>query len=146
MRGAVGDGKMAASSTTGSGGLGDVCKHHAQLGVCESRAKYREGRRPRAVKVGYPSGAASALAGACACAPGRPAGAGVVRCGFSDAGSSPAGLPAVLRLQLRRRLVSVVSGRPGSGRFSVVLALLLRCSGARAQASLARSRCETVVP
>ncbi|XP_040448419.1 RNA-binding protein 48 [Falco naumanni] len=35
----------------GSGGLGDACKHHAQLGVCESRAKYREGRRPRAVKV-----------------------------------------------------------------------------------------------
>ncbi|NXD73926.1 RBM48 protein, partial [Eolophus roseicapillus] len=34
-----------------SGGLGDACKHHAQLGVCESRAKYREGRRPRAVKV-----------------------------------------------------------------------------------------------
>ncbi|NXI98504.1 RBM48 protein, partial [Psophia crepitans] len=33
------------------GGLGDACKHHAQLGVCESRAKYREGRRPRAVKV-----------------------------------------------------------------------------------------------
>ncbi|KAM9288052.1 RNA-binding protein 48 [Cariama cristata] len=39
---------MAAGS---SGGLGDVCKHHAQLAVCESRAKYREGRRPRAVKV-----------------------------------------------------------------------------------------------
>ncbi|NWW84853.1 RBM48 protein, partial [Rhynochetos jubatus] len=36
---------------TGGGGLGDACKHHAQLGVCESRAKYREGRRPRAVKV-----------------------------------------------------------------------------------------------
>ncbi|XP_055566283.1 RNA-binding protein 48 [Falco cherrug] len=35
----------------GSGGPGDACKHHAQLGVCESRAKYREGRRPRAVKV-----------------------------------------------------------------------------------------------
>lgn len=42
---------MAASSSSGSG-LGDACKHHAQLGVCESRAKYREGRRPRAVKVG----------------------------------------------------------------------------------------------
>ncbi|NXD82103.1 RBM48 protein, partial [Halcyon senegalensis] len=41
---------MAASSSSG-GGLGDACKHHAQLGVCESRAKYREGRRPRAVKV-----------------------------------------------------------------------------------------------
>ncbi|NWS37596.1 RBM48 protein, partial [Probosciger aterrimus] len=40
---------MAAGG--GSGGLGDACKHHAQLGVCESRAKYREGRRPRAVKV-----------------------------------------------------------------------------------------------
>ncbi|NXE05555.1 RBM48 protein, partial [Lophotis ruficrista] len=43
---------MAASSSSGTGGaLGDACKHHAQLGVCESRAKYREGRRPRAVKV-----------------------------------------------------------------------------------------------
>ncbi|NWR56542.1 RBM48 protein, partial [Bucorvus abyssinicus] len=40
---------MAAGSSTG--GLGDACKHHTQLGVCESRAKYREGRRPRAVKV-----------------------------------------------------------------------------------------------
>ncbi|NXL28414.1 RBM48 protein, partial [Glaucidium brasilianum] len=40
--------KMAAAS---SSGLGDAYKHHAQLGVCESRAKYREGRRPRAVKV-----------------------------------------------------------------------------------------------
>ncbi|KAM4686210.1 RNA-binding protein 48 isoform 2-T2 [Amazona ochrocephala] len=50
--GAVGDGKMAAGSSSSSGGgLGDACKHHAQLGVCESRAKYREGRRPRAVKV-----------------------------------------------------------------------------------------------
>ncbi|XP_030300615.1 RNA-binding protein 48 [Calypte anna] len=35
----------------GSGAMGGACKHHAQLGVCESRAKYREGRRPRAVKV-----------------------------------------------------------------------------------------------
>ncbi|XP_014795766.1 PREDICTED: RNA-binding protein 48 isoform X3 [Calidris pugnax] len=35
----------------GSSGPGDACRHHAQLGVCESRAKYREGRRPRAVKV-----------------------------------------------------------------------------------------------
>ncbi|XP_075275457.1 RNA-binding protein 48 [Opisthocomus hoazin] len=43
---------MAAGGTgTGTGGLGDACRHHAQLGVCESRAKYREGRRPRAVKV-----------------------------------------------------------------------------------------------
>lgn len=50
--GAVGDGKMAAGSSTGGSGLGDACRHHAQLGVCESRAKYREGRRPRAVKVG----------------------------------------------------------------------------------------------
>ncbi|NXN28361.1 RBM48 protein, partial [Nycticryphes semicollaris] len=40
--------KMAAGN---GGGLGDVCRHHAQLGVCQSRAKYREGRRPRAVKV-----------------------------------------------------------------------------------------------
>ncbi|NXY88447.1 RBM48 protein, partial [Alcedo cyanopectus] len=38
-------------SASGSGGLGDACRHHTQLGVCESRAKYREGRRPRAVKV-----------------------------------------------------------------------------------------------
>ncbi|XP_054017048.1 RNA-binding protein 48 isoform X1 [Dryobates pubescens] len=36
---------------SGDGALGDVCKHHTQLGVCETRAKYREGRRPRAVKV-----------------------------------------------------------------------------------------------
>ncbi|KAM6275593.1 RNA-binding protein 48 [Spheniscus humboldti] len=42
---------MAAGSGGTGGGLGDACKHHAQLGVCESRAKYREGRRPRAVKV-----------------------------------------------------------------------------------------------
>ncbi|NXO04642.1 RBM48 protein, partial [Rhinopomastus cyanomelas] len=42
---------MAAGSSTGGGGLGEACRHHAQLGVCESRAKYREGRRPRAVKV-----------------------------------------------------------------------------------------------
>ncbi|NXI41552.1 RBM48 protein, partial [Galbula dea] len=34
-----------------TGELGEACKHHVQLGVCESRAKYREGRRPRAVKV-----------------------------------------------------------------------------------------------
>ncbi|NXL61868.1 RBM48 protein, partial [Chordeiles acutipennis] len=40
---------MAAGSS--GSGLGDACKHHAQLAVCESRAKYREGRRPRAVKV-----------------------------------------------------------------------------------------------
>ncbi|XP_064362136.1 RNA-binding protein 48 isoform X1 [Dromaius novaehollandiae] len=33
------------------GALGDACRHHAQLAACESRAKYREGRRPRAVKV-----------------------------------------------------------------------------------------------
>nr|XP_006114537.1 RNA-binding protein 48 [Pelodiscus sinensis] len=32
-------------------GVGGFCKHHAQQGVCDSRAKYREGRRPRAVKV-----------------------------------------------------------------------------------------------
>ncbi|KFQ39298.1 RNA-binding protein 48 [Mesitornis unicolor] len=42
---------MAAGSSGAGSGLGDACKHHAQLGVCESRAKYREGRRPRAVKV-----------------------------------------------------------------------------------------------
>ncbi|NWI70556.1 RBM48 protein, partial [Todus mexicanus] len=40
---------MAAAG--GSAALGDACRHHAQLGACESRAKYREGRRPRAVKV-----------------------------------------------------------------------------------------------
>ncbi|NWZ16150.1 RBM48 protein, partial [Agelaius phoeniceus] len=40
--------KMAAGS---SGGPGAPCRHHAQLGACESRAKYREGWRPRAVKV-----------------------------------------------------------------------------------------------
>ncbi|NWU05310.1 RBM48 protein, partial [Cephalopterus ornatus] len=35
----------------GGGDPGAPCRHHAQLGACESRAKYREGRRPRAVKV-----------------------------------------------------------------------------------------------
>ncbi|NXQ36692.1 RBM48 protein, partial [Alaudala cheleensis] len=40
--------KMAAGS---SGGPGAPCRHHAQLGACESRAKYREGWRPRAVKL-----------------------------------------------------------------------------------------------
>ncbi|XP_038625483.1 RNA-binding protein 48 [Tachyglossus aculeatus] len=30
---------------------GDFCRHHSQLPVCATRAKYREGRRPRAVKV-----------------------------------------------------------------------------------------------
>ncbi|NXA52327.1 RBM48 protein, partial [Nothocercus julius] len=30
---------------------GAPCGHHAPRGVCASRAKYREGRRPRAVKV-----------------------------------------------------------------------------------------------
>ncbi|NXP48076.1 RBM48 protein, partial [Heliornis fulica] len=42
---------MAAGSSGTGGRLGDVRRHHVQLGVCESRAKYREGRRPRAVKV-----------------------------------------------------------------------------------------------
>lgn len=32
--------------------VGGACGHHAQRDVCASRAKYREGRRPRAVKVG----------------------------------------------------------------------------------------------
>ncbi|XP_006270199.1 RNA-binding protein 48 isoform X1 [Alligator mississippiensis] len=31
--------------------VGGACGHHAQRDVCASRAKYREGRRPRAVKV-----------------------------------------------------------------------------------------------
>ncbi|XP_064431345.1 RNA-binding protein 48 isoform X4 [Mirounga angustirostris] len=35
-----------------SGGeLGGVFDHHVQRAVCDTRAKYREGRRPRAVKV-----------------------------------------------------------------------------------------------
>ncbi|NXJ16307.1 RBM48 protein, partial [Odontophorus gujanensis] len=44
---------MAAggSGGGGGGGLGEACRHHRQLGACGSRAKYREGRRPRAVKV-----------------------------------------------------------------------------------------------
>ncbi|XP_044534721.1 RNA-binding protein 48 isoform X2 [Gracilinanus agilis] len=33
------------------GELGGYHPHHAQRAVCDSRAKYREGRRPRAVKV-----------------------------------------------------------------------------------------------
>ncbi|XP_057360501.1 RNA-binding protein 48 isoform X2 [Manis pentadactyla] len=36
---------------SGSGELGNVFDHHVQRAVCDSRAKYREGRRPRAVKV-----------------------------------------------------------------------------------------------
>ncbi|XP_027703678.1 RNA-binding protein 48 [Vombatus ursinus] len=35
----------------GGGQLGGYYPHHAQRAVCDSRAKYREGRRPRAVKV-----------------------------------------------------------------------------------------------
>ncbi|XP_043821296.1 RNA-binding protein 48 isoform X3 [Dromiciops gliroides] len=35
----------------GGGELGGYYPHHAQRAVCDSRAKYREGRRPRAVKV-----------------------------------------------------------------------------------------------
>ncbi|XP_014922002.1 RNA-binding protein 48 [Acinonyx jubatus] len=38
---------MAASG----GELGGVFDHHVQRAVCDTRAKYREGRRPRAVKV-----------------------------------------------------------------------------------------------
>lgn len=33
------------------GELGGLFDHHVQRAVCDSRAKYREGRRPRAVKV-----------------------------------------------------------------------------------------------
>ncbi|XP_048366325.1 RNA-binding protein 48 [Sphaerodactylus townsendi] len=40
---------MAAA--TEGGEVGGVYQHHAQRAVCASRAKYREGRRPRAVKV-----------------------------------------------------------------------------------------------
>ncbi|XP_042328605.1 RNA-binding protein 48 isoform X2 [Sceloporus undulatus] len=43
---------MAASfGASSGGGVGGACQHHAQRAVCASRAKYREGRRPRAVKV-----------------------------------------------------------------------------------------------
>ncbi|XP_077159049.1 RNA-binding protein 48 [Paroedura picta] len=42
----------AAPTGGGEGGeVGGVYQHHAQRAVCASRAKYREGRRPRAVKV-----------------------------------------------------------------------------------------------
>nr|XP_027775697.1 RNA-binding protein 48 [Marmota flaviventris] len=40
-------GKMASSD----GKLGSLFDHHVQRVVCDTRAKYREGRRPRAVKV-----------------------------------------------------------------------------------------------
>lgn len=40
-------GKMALSG----GQLGGLFDHHVQRAVCDSRAKYREGRRPRAVRV-----------------------------------------------------------------------------------------------
>lgn len=39
--------KMASSG----GQLGGVFDHHVQRAVCDTRAKYREGRRPRAVRV-----------------------------------------------------------------------------------------------
>ncbi|KAI6074539.1 RNA-binding protein 48 [Aix galericulata] len=43
---------MAAGGGSGPGsGPGGACRHHEQLAACGSRAKYREGRRPRAVKV-----------------------------------------------------------------------------------------------
>nr|XP_060638242.1 RNA-binding protein 48 [Anolis sagrei ordinatus] len=41
---------MAAEKSRG-GEVGGAHQHHAHLGICASRAKYREGRRPRAVKV-----------------------------------------------------------------------------------------------
>lgn len=40
-------GNMASSD----GKPGGIFDHHVQTAVCDSRAKYREGRRPRAVKV-----------------------------------------------------------------------------------------------
>lgn len=40
-------GKMASNGRE----LGGVFDHHVQRAVCDTRAKYREGRRPRAVKV-----------------------------------------------------------------------------------------------
>ncbi|XP_008570485.1 PREDICTED: RNA-binding protein 48 isoform X2 [Galeopterus variegatus] len=40
-------GKMASNG----GELGGLFDHHVQRAVCDTRAKYREGRRPRAVKV-----------------------------------------------------------------------------------------------
>ncbi|XP_044281140.1 RNA-binding protein 48 [Varanus komodoensis] len=43
---------MAAAVENPDGGeIGGVYQHHAQQPICASRAKYREGRRPRAVKV-----------------------------------------------------------------------------------------------
>ncbi|CAI5788730.1 RNA-binding protein 48 [Podarcis lilfordi] len=41
----------AAGNQSGGGEVGGVYQHHAQQSICASRAKYREGRRPRAVKV-----------------------------------------------------------------------------------------------
>lgn len=55
-KGAAAAGKMAAG---GGGALGEACRHHQQLGACGSRAKYREGRRPRAVKVRSEGGLAA---------------------------------------------------------------------------------------
>ncbi|XP_062982822.1 RNA-binding protein 48 [Elgaria multicarinata webbii] len=43
---------MAAVAEISDGGeVGGVYQHHAQQAICASRARYREGRRPRAVKV-----------------------------------------------------------------------------------------------
>lgn len=70
----MGDGKMAAGS---SGGPGAPCRHHAQLGACESRAKYREGWRPRAVKVP----GRGAVSGGVSPPPGERAGGGPGRAG-----------------------------------------------------------------
>ncbi|XP_034984919.2 RNA-binding protein 48 [Zootoca vivipara] len=41
----------AVGDKSGGGEVGSVYQHHAQQSICASRAKYREGRRPRAVKV-----------------------------------------------------------------------------------------------
>lgn len=138
---------MAAGSSSsgggGGGGPGDACRHHAQLGVCESRAKYREGRRPRAVKVG-PAGASRAprhalplrgggRAAARGCgrvpvSPGRavqpvPLGRGVRSCPAAIP-APPA--PAAAPLALRYRHLSPFGMFPGS----------LLAAGARARALL----------
>ncbi|XP_070584339.1 RNA-binding protein 48 isoform X2 [Erythrolamprus reginae] len=39
-----------AAVDSGEDEVGDVWQHHTQQAICASRAKYREGRRPRAVK------------------------------------------------------------------------------------------------
>lgn len=49
--GVTGPGRKMAAADQAPGEVGGAQQHHLQRAPCASRAKYREGRRPRAVKV-----------------------------------------------------------------------------------------------